>query len=167
MNAKDQITTAVDGLQACVRKLVELPCKVTINTQEYRVFFDAAKEFAGRYNLVDSREWADVDRWLIKQPNEHLTLEEAGYLKLALEKLRFKALEVAGERLTEDETKKANKQVEEFFLEIIKHGSEQIQLLNEQNDILKASGKTAKRWYWIMFAIALAGVVAAFVQAFK
>ena len=94
-------------------------------------------------------------------------MEEAGHLKLALEKLRLKAIECAEEPLPENEKSDSARRMEDDFLELSQIGSEQIRLLNEQNEILKASGKTAKWWYWIMFAIALAGVVAAFVQAFK
>ena len=94
-------------------------------------------------------------------------MEEAGHLKLALEKLRLKAIECAEEPLAENEKTDSDRRTEEHFLELNRIGGEQIQLLTEQNEILKASGETAKKWYWIMFVIALAGIIAAFIQAFK
>lgn len=167
MNTKDKITALIDELQDGVRELIAMPGRVTIGTEAYRNFFDKVQSFVGRYDLVKTEEWKSVDKWLIRKPNEFLTLEEAGHLKLALEKLRLKAIECAETPLTENEKTDSDRRTEEHFLELSQIGSEQIQLLNEQNEILKASGKTAKWWYWIMFAIALAGVVAAFVQAFK
>ena len=167
MNTKDKITALIDELQDGVRELIAMPGRVTIGTEAYRNFFDKVQSFVGRYDLVKTEEWKSVDKWLIRKPNEFLTLEEAGHLKLALEKLRLMAIECAETPLTENEKTDSDRRTEEHFLELSQIGSEQIQLLNEQNEILKASGKTAKWWYWIMFAIALAGVVAAFVQAFK
>lgn len=167
MNTKDKITALIDELQDGVRELIAMPGRVTIGTEAYRNFYDKVQSFVGRYDLVKTEEWKRVDKWLIRKPNEFLTLEEAGHLKLALEKLRLKAIECAETPLSENEKTDSDRRTEEHFLELSQIGSEQIQLLNEQNEILKTSGKTAKRWYWIMFAIALAGVVAAFVQAFK
>ena len=77
---KDEITFFIDELQAGVRKLIALPVKVTTQLEEYRLFFDKVQSFVGRYNLAQTEEWEDVDRWLIKQPNEYLSLEEAGHL---------------------------------------------------------------------------------------
>ena len=167
MDTKDKITALIDELQAGVRELIAMPGRVTTGTEAYRTFFDKVQSFVGRYDLAKTEEWKSVDKWLIRKPNEFLTLEEAGHLKLALEKLRLKAIECAEEPLPENEKSDSARRMEDDFLELSQIGSEQIRLLNEQNEILKASGKTAKWWYWIMFAIALAGVVAAFVQAFK
>lgn len=167
MDTKDTITALIDELQDGVRELIAMPGRVTIATEEYRHFYDKVQSFAGRYDLVKSDEWKSVDKWLIRRPNEYLTLEEAGHLKLALEKLRLKAIESVQERLSENEQKDSEKRTEDHFLELNEIGSKQIRLLNEQNEILRASDKTAKRWYWIMFVVALAGVVAAFVQAFN
>ena len=89
----EEITSAIDELQRHVRLLIDLPCRVTINTNEYRIFYDKVQGFVGRFNLIGTNEWLEVDRWLIKKPNEYLTLEEAGHIKLALEKLRMRALE--------------------------------------------------------------------------
>lgn len=96
MGIKDEITVAIDELQKGVRVLIDLPSRVTINTEEYQRFYDKVQGVVGRYNLDGTEEWLEVDWWLIKKPNEYLTLEEAGHLKLALEKFRIRALMVTG-----------------------------------------------------------------------
>ena len=100
MNTKDKITALIDELQDGVRELIAMPGRVTIGTEAYRNFFDKVQSFVGRYDLVKTEEWKSVDKWLIRKPNEFLTLEEAGHLKLALEKLRLKAIECAETPLT-------------------------------------------------------------------
>ena len=161
MNRKDEITSVIDELQKGVRILIDLPGRVTINTEEYRKFYDKVQGFVGRYNLADTEEWESVNRWLIKKPSEYLTLEEAGHIKLGLERLRMRALMVMGEMLTEKEKTKVNKRIEESFREINKLGQEQINLLNEQIEILKDGNVSARRWNWIMFGIAVVGIVVA------
>ena len=164
MVLKDEITVAVDELQKGVRVLIDLPSRVTINTEEYRRFYDKVQSFVGRYNLDSTEEWEDVDRWLIRRPNEYLTLEEAGHLKLALEKLRIRALMVTGEKLTAEERTLAEKRIEESFKELNQFGQEQVRLLKEQIEILKIGNKSARMWNWIMFRIAIVGVVIAMVK---
>ena len=164
MVLKDEITVAVDELQKGVRVLIDLPSRVTINTEEYRRFYDKVQGFVGRYNLDGTEEWLDVDRWLIKKPNEYLTLEEAGHLKLALEKLRMRALMVTGEKITAEEKTIADKRIEESFKELNQFGQEQTRLLKEQIEILKGGNTSARIWNWIMFVIAIAGIVVAMVK---
>ena len=164
MRVKDEITAAVDELQKKVRVLIDLPGRVTINTEEYRRFYDKVQDFVGRYNLDGTEEWLDVDRWLIKKPNEYLTLEEAGHLKLSLEKLRMRALMVTRGELTAEERTIADKRIEESFRELNQFGQEQIRLLKEQIEILKSGNKSSRMWSWIMFGIAIAGVVVAIVK---
>ena len=162
---KEEITRAIDELQRHVRVLIELPCRVTINTNEYRIFYDKVQSFVGRFNLVDTNEWLEVDRWLIKKPNEYLTLEEAGHLKLALEKLRMRALEIVGERLTEEEKCKSEERIDESFKELREIGQKQVELLANQNDILKNSNKSVQRWNVAMFIVAIVGVAISVVVA--
>ena len=164
MVLKDEITVAVDELQREVRVLIDLPGRVTINTEEYRRFYEKVQGFVGRYNLANTEEWESVNRWLIKKPNEYLTLEEAGYIKLGLEKLRMRALMVTGEMLTEEDKTIVNTRIEESFREINKLGQEQIKLLNEQIEILKGGNVSARRWNWIMFGIAVVGIVVAILK---
>lgn len=40
MGIKDEITVAIDELQKGVRVLIDLPSRVTINTEEYQRFYD-------------------------------------------------------------------------------------------------------------------------------
>ena len=164
MTAKEEITAAVDDLQRGVRLLIEMPGRVTINTDEYRVFYDKVQSFTGRYNLTETEEWREVDRWLIKKPKEYLTLEEAGRLKLALEKLRMRAIVNLENMLTAEEKAEANKRIDEAFKELYKLGCEQIQLLKDQVAILKNGNKSARVWNWIMFGVALLGIIAAFIR---
>ena len=161
----EEITRAIDELQRNVRVLIDLPCRVTINTNEYRIFYDKVQSFVGRFNLVDTNEWLEVDRWLIKKPNEYLTLEEAGHIKLALEKLRMRALEVVGERLTEEERCKSEERIGESFKELRGIGQKQVELLANQNDILKNSNKSVQRWNVAMFIVAIVGVAISVVVA--
>lgn len=161
----EEISRAIDELQRHVRVLIDLPCRVTINTNEYRIFYDKVQGFVGRFNLVDTNEWLEVDRWLIKKPNEYLTLEEAGHIKLALEKLRMRALEVAGEYLTEEEKCKSEERIDESFKELREIGQQQVELLANQNDILKDSNKSVQRWNVVMFIVAIIGVAISVVVA--
>lgn len=164
MSKKEEITASVDELQAGVRVLIDVPCRVTINTREYRDFYDKIQSFVGRYNLANTIEWMSVDRWLIKKPNEYLTLEEAGHLKLALEKLRERAIVIAGEEPTEQDKKENERRIDEAFKEISTLGREQIDLLKCQISILESKSKSSQRWNWIMFIIALIGVIVAMVK---
>lgn len=161
----EEITRAIDELQRHVRVLIDLPCRVTINKNEYRIFYDKVQGFVGRFNLVDTNEWLEVDKWLIKKPNEYLTLEEAGHIKLALEKLRMRALEMAGERLTEEERCKSEERIDESFKELREIGQKQVKLLANQNDILKNSNKSVQRWNVAMFIVAIIGCAISVVVA--
>ena len=162
---KREIITTVDDLQKGVRLLIDLPCRVTINTDEYRIFYDKVQSFVGRFNLVDTNEWLEVDRWLIKKPNEYLTLEEAGHIKLALEKLRMRALDMVGGRLTEEEKCKSEERIDESFKELREIGQKQVELLANQNDTLRNSNKSVQRWNVTMFIVAIAGIAISIVVA--
>ena len=163
---KKEITAAIDELQRDVRLLIDLPGRVTINTREYCSFYDKVLGFAGRYNLIETREWGEVNRWLIKKPNEYLTLEEAGYLKLALEKLRTRAFEIVGEGLTEDEKTRSEERIDESFSELREIGHKQIELLNNQIGILKNNNKSVQRWNVIMFVVAIVSIAISITVAF-
>ena len=161
----EEITSAIDELQRHVRLLIDLPCRVTINTNEYRIFYDKVQGFVGRFNLIGTNEWLEVDRWLIKKPNEYLTLEEAGHIKLALEKLRMRALEIVGEGLTAEEKCKSERRIDESFKELREIGQRQIELLTNQNDILKSSNKSVQRWNVAMVIVAIIGIATSIIVA--
>ena len=160
----DEITTIVDELQLSIRLLIDSPGKVTINHGEYRRFYDKIQGFVGRYNLVNTAEWADVNRWLITKPNEHLTLAEAGNLKLALEHLRMKAIKEKVGCLTEIDTVVSKARIEEGFHNLDSIGQEQLLFLKEQIDILQKGNKSARLWNWVMFIVALSGIIIALLK---
>lgn len=158
MNKEEEITLKIDELQAGVRLLIDMPGEVTINCAEYRDFYNNVQGFASRYDLNDTLEWREVEKWLIKKPNEYLTLEEAGFLKQALEKLRLKAFAKTGVEITRQVKTENEQRVEKSFEEIILIGHEQANLLKQQIKTLEDKSKSSQRWNWIMFITAIIGI---------
>ena len=53
MNRKDEITSVIDELQKGVRILIDLPGRVTINTEEYRKFYLIARNLSTQSINID------------------------------------------------------------------------------------------------------------------
>lgn len=91
---RDQIESTIDELQEDVRYFIEIKGSVTIDLPRYRSFYDKIQQFIGRFGLVDTAEWRELDKWLVHTSRGQMLRNEACAIQLALDALKDRALQV-------------------------------------------------------------------------
>ncbi len=91
---RGQIECTINELQEDVRYFIEVRARVTIDLPRYRTFYDKIQQFVGRFDLENTAEWKELDKWLLHTSREHMVAKEACAIQRALDALKERALQI-------------------------------------------------------------------------